>query len=258
MLRKCGIGFGNSWGADPNDSQRANIASRRAVSMRLSATSSQHMAQSAPTRLVVGGFFGGGVGAFAFGSGAGVVGSDAFAARFIAAARARASSMLIGARTAWNAVSVTSSTTVVSAGVIVRAIDIEPPVTPGPVTEDSHFTIEPRRGRAASMRVVESDQRRRSSARNVTTTDVFESATPTVIDPSPRVRPSKATSPYNWRNTDRCGACAPVLPGRDHNDSAVSSTAGTRGTKFTTGELGSESNYSKLGLEIHFMTVIRL
>jgi hypothetical protein len=174
-----------------------------------------------------GGFFGGGVAAFALGNGAGVVGNDAFAARFIAAASARASSMLIGVRTAWNAVSVTSSTTVVSEGVIVRAMDIEPAVVPGPVTDASHFTIEPRRGRAASMRVAESDQRRRSSARNVTTTDIFESATPTVIEPSPRVRPSKATSPYNWRSTERWGACACALPGRDHNDSAVLSTAST-------------------------------
>ena len=44
--------------------------------------------------------FGGGAVAFGLGKGAGRVGNDAFAARFIAAARARASSMLSGARTA--------------------------------------------------------------------------------------------------------------------------------------------------------------
>ena len=43
---------------------------------------------------------GGGVTTFAFGSGAGFVGKDAFAARFIAAAMARASSMLRAVRTA--------------------------------------------------------------------------------------------------------------------------------------------------------------
>lgn len=133
----------------------------------------------------------------ALGRGAGRVGKEAFAARFIAAARARASSALSGVRTAWNDVSVTSRTIEVSVAVIVRAIDIEPAVTPGPETDASHFMIEPRRGFATRMRVAESDQRRRSIARKVTTTDVRESAAPSVIEPSPRVRASKARSPYN-------------------------------------------------------------
>jgi hypothetical protein len=169
-----------------------------------------------------------------FGSGAACVGSDALAARFIAAARAFASSGLSGVRTAWNDVSVTSNTIVVSVAVMVRASDIEPAVTPGPETDASHFMIDPRRGFAASMRVAESDQRRRSIAINVTTTDERESAAPSVIEPSPRVRASMARSPTNWRKTDRWEACAAALPGRDHNDSAVSATARLRGTEFTT------------------------
>lgn len=99
--------------------------------------------------------------------------------------------------------SVTNRTIEVSVAVMVRASDIDPAVTPGPETEASHFIIDPRRGLAASMRVAESDQRRRSIAIKVTTTDVRESAAPSVIEPSPRVRASKARSPYNCRNTER-------------------------------------------------------
>ncbi len=123
-------------------------------------------------------------GGFAFGSGAARVGREAFAARFIAAVRARASTMLNGVRTPWNALSVTSRMIDVSLAVIVRASAIDPAATPGPATTASHLTVMPRlEGRAASTLVAESDQRRTSVAMKLTTSDVRESATPTFSDP---------------------------------------------------------------------------
>ena len=75
----------------------------------------------------------------AFDDGAARVGSDAFAARFMAAASAVASVALNVVLTARNDVSVTSRTIVVSVGEMDRASDIEPAVTPGPATTASHF-----------------------------------------------------------------------------------------------------------------------
>ena len=143
-----------------------------------------------------GGFFG--AGTVAFGRGAARVGSEAFAARFMAAASARASSALNVVRNAMNAVSVTSRTIVVSVAVIIRVRDIEPAVTPGPVTEASQVVESPRRrGRAERMRAAESDQRRRSVAISVIAIDVRASAAPTESNPWPRVRTSNARSLYN-------------------------------------------------------------
>ena len=77
----------------------------------------------------------------ALGKGAACVGNDAFAARFIAAVSAFASSMLRRVRTARKEVSVTSSTRFVSPGEMFLASDIDPAVTPGPATDASHFTV---------------------------------------------------------------------------------------------------------------------
>lgn len=85
---------------------------------------------------------------------------------------------------------------VVSVAVIVRDSDIDPATTPGPATEASHFPVSPRRlTRAERIFVAESDQRRKSVAISVMTTDVRESAAPRVKEPWPLVRASSARSP---------------------------------------------------------------